>query len=230
MLKYKISSFVVIICTIISAYIMISSSKNDVSYEDNKESVIINENSINENSINENSINEKDEISEERDIKEHKDEIKNTEESNMPKVDQVEDKKEAKAASEEKNNEKENKKEQENKAEVVDKGEEENQFEEEQNDGTHYPDSAAVFKVESGKILKSLSLSEKTKLLLLRKKISPVDYAQINNYLLDENKTRGIINTFTLLKARLSDEDYNEVKDIASKYINVDYIEDYISN
>ena len=76
----------------------------------------------------------------------------------------------------------------------------EKKVEEEKNKEEEYPESTAVFKVQSSEIIDKLTIS-KTKLLALRQKISPVDYAKINNYLLDENSTRGIIKTFGLLKA-----------------------------
>lgn len=217
MLRYKVLSFVVIICTIVSAYIMLSSNSNMVNYGENNESVLLDDSKVDE----------RENIKENNDLKEEKAESNKTtkkdanqkEEVNKNKATLEEDKRENEQASEERVKG--------DKFVVVDKRQEENKGEEE--DITDYPESAAVFKVESSKILENLSLSEKTKLLLLRRKISPVDYAKINNYLLDKNSTRGIIKTFSLLKERLSDEDYNEVKDIASKYINVDYIEEYIS-
>ena len=217
MLRYKVLSFVVIICTIVSAYIMLSSNSNMVNYGENNESVLLDDSKVDE----------RENIKENNDLKKEKAESNKTtkkdanqkEEVNKNKATLEEDKMENEQASEERVKG--------DKFVVVDKRQEENKGEEE--DITDYPESAAVFKVESSKILENLSLSEKTKLLLLRRKISPVDYAKINNYLLDKNSTRGIIKTFSLLKERLSDEDYNEVKDIASKYINVDYIEEYIS-
>lgn len=92
-----------------------------------------------------------------------------------------------------------------------------------------YPDSAAVFKVESSTIEDNLSLVEKAKLLTVVAKISPLDYATISNYLYDENSARGIINTFSLLKKRLSERDYEKVRDLASKYMDVNCIENYIN-
>jgi hypothetical protein len=92
-----------------------------------------------------------------------------------------------------------------------------------------YPDSTAVFKVESYTIEDMLSFSEKARLLTVAAKISPVDYAKISNYLYDENTSRGIINTFSLLKTRLNANDYEKVRDIAEKYMDVECIESYIS-
>lgn len=92
-----------------------------------------------------------------------------------------------------------------------------------------YPDSTAVFKVESSTIEDSLSIMDKAKLLGVATKISPVDYARIYNYLYDENSARGIINTFRLLKTRLSNSDYDKIKDIASQYMDVDCIENYVN-
>ena len=60
-------------------------------------------------------------------------------------------------------------------------------------------------------------------------KISSVDYAKINNYMGDSNRTRGIINIFKLLKIRLSAKDYDQFKNVASKYVDVNCIESYIN-
>lgn len=191
---------------------MISNSNSMVGYEEeNREQVLLNENGNKEEY----------KTSEDKARKEQKKESKKDKGKDMAQNE--EDSKKENTLEEE-----EAEKDKEDKFVVIDKRKGENQVGEEGNDITDYPETAAVFKVESSKIVENLSLSEKTKLLLLRRKISPVDYAQINNYLLDENTSRGIINTFILLKARLSDEDYNNVKDIASKYINIECIEEYI--
>ncbi|NLP27771.1 MAG: hypothetical protein GX370_03210 [Clostridia bacterium] len=172
-MKYKISSFIVIICSIVCAYIMLSSSNDMASYDQNIETELLEQANSREG----------DGLEEKNNLEEEKEESKDNKEKKV---------------------------------------------EEEKNKEEEYPESTAVFKVQSSEIIDKLTISEKTKLLALRQKISPVDYAKINNYLLDENSTRGIIKTFALLKARLSQEDYDKIKDIASKYIDVDCVEDYI--
>lgn len=92
-----------------------------------------------------------------------------------------------------------------------------------------YPANAAIFKVDVGKLQDEVTLLDKAKLMTVATKISSVDYAKINNYMGDSNRTRGIINIFKLLKIRLSAKDYDQFKNVASKYVDVNCIESYIN-
>lgn len=113
--------------------------------------------------------------------------------------------------------------------EKVNNNSEQSKFKAAESEKASYPTSAAVFKIEPEKLQGELTLLDKRTLLAVITKISPVDYAKINNYLKDENHTRGVINIFSLLKTRLSKSDYKQFKDMASKYVDVDCIESYIN-
>lgn len=61
-----------------------------------------------------------------------------------------------------------------------------------------------------------LSPSDKERLLAVSKKLSPIDQAKINDYLKENNLIENVINLF---RNRLSDAEFDDIKDIAVKYI-----------
>lgn len=85
-------------------------------------------------------------------------------------------------------------------------------------------DSTPVFKVSKSKIKDKLTLSDKEKLLSVAAKLSAVDYEKINTYL-QNGSDEDIKNTIKLLKSRLSDKDYEKVKLVAEKFINMEVVE-----
>ncbi len=85
-------------------------------------------------------------------------------------------------------------------------------------------DSTPVFKVSKSKIKDKLTLSDKEKLLSIAAKLSAVDYEKINTYL-QNGSDEDIKNTIKLLKSRLSDKDYEKVKLVAEKFINMNVVE-----
>lgn len=84
--------------------------------------------------------------------------------------------------------------------------------------------SAPVFKVTKSQIKDKLTLSDKEKLLSIAAKLSAVDYEKINKYL-QNGSDEDIKSTIKLLKSRLSDKDYEKVKVVAEKFINMDVVE-----
>ncbi|WP_079422639.1 hypothetical protein [Clostridium oryzae] len=91
-----------------------------------------------------------------------------------------------------------------------------------------YPDSTAVFKVSIYNIQKEISFADKLKIISIVQGISPQDYSKVYGYLQDEDAVEAIIKTFKLLKKRLSDGQYNKLQQVASKYINMDKLKNYI--
>lgn len=85
-------------------------------------------------------------------------------------------------------------------------------------------ESIPVFKVSKSKIKDSLTLADKEKLLSVAAKLSAIDYEKINKYL-ENGSDEDIRNTIKLLKSRLSDKDYEKVKVVAEKFINMDAVE-----
>lgn len=103
-------------------------------------------------------------------------------------------------------------------------------IQEKNTDQEQYPDSSAVFKVDAYKIKGELSFLDKAKILEIASKIPPSDYYKLKDYLTNDDPVEGIINTFSLLRLRLGSKDYETIKKIASKYLDVDCVEKYIKN
>ncbi|WP_163195696.1 hypothetical protein [Clostridium thermarum] len=202
-MKYKLLSFLVVLTTTVSVAVMLLSSKLQTDVEPYEEVKLVQKE------------NEEKQAHEEQALKDQSSDSSKANDENTEEEDSKTEQEEEGSIP------------QEHSFVVIDnrknKGQSQTKQEEEE-----YPDSAAVFKVESYTIEDRLTLAEKARLLTVAAKISPVDYARINNYLYDENASRGIINTFSLLKTRLSSKDYEKVKDIAEKYMYVDTIEAYI--
>lgn len=90
--------------------------------------------------------------------------------------------------------------------------------------GEYSHNSAPVFKVSKSKIKDSLTLSDKEKLLSIATKLSAVDCEKVNKYL-ETGSDKDIKSTIKLLKSRLSDKDYEKVRVVAEKFINMDAVE-----
>ena len=81
-----------------------------------------------------------------------------------------------------------------------------------------------MFKVSRAKINDSLTLSDKAKLLSIASKLSAVDYEKVRKYL-ESGADEDVKNAIKLLKERLSEKDYDRVKEVAKKVINMDVVE-----
>lgn len=81
----------------------------------------------------------------------------------------------------------------------------------------------SVFKISKSQIKDSLTILDKEKLLSVASKLSAVDYEKIKGYL-EEGSNDDIKNTIKLLKQRLSDKDYEKVREVAEKFINMEAI------
>lgn len=86
-------------------------------------------------------------------------------------------------------------------------------------------ETVSVFKVSKDDIKSKLSLADKEKILNAATKLSPVDYAKIKKYIESEDSEEGIKMAMKLLKERLSEKDYNKVREVASKFLNMELIE-----
>lgn len=85
-----------------------------------------------------------------------------------------------------------------------------------------------IFNINKEDILSSLNLQEKTKLLNIAKKLSVVDGEKIKNSMQEKSELEGIKEVFEIIKLRLTDEDYNEVKKVLSPYINIEFLEELV--
>lgn len=87
-------------------------------------------------------------------------------------------------------------------------------------------ESVLVFKVSKENIPKQLTFTEKTKLLSILRKLSSIDYAKINESLNKSNELEGAKEALNLLKLRLNDREYKEIKDILSRFVdNIENLE-----
>jgi len=83
-------------------------------------------------------------------------------------------------------------------------------------------DTKSVFKVSKDSI--SVSSIEKLKLLYIYKKLNEEDESKITEFL-NEDGEDAVKSIFHLLRDRLSNEDYQYVKDVTSRFINLDVAE-----
>lgn len=88
--------------------------------------------------------------------------------------------------------------------------------------------NAKIFNINKEDIIGKLSLAEKTKLLTVVNKISTVDVEKIKDSLKKNGEKEGITEVVRVLKRRLKSDDYNEIKNILSPYINIDFLESLV--
>lgn len=99
----------------------------------------------------------------------------------------------------------------------------------EENDQNNLDNNVKVFKVDKTKMLVMMSYTDKLKLLKISQKLSSTDAAQIKALIKGKNENDASIEIFAILKKRLSGDDYEEMKEILSPYMRVNYIEKSIS-
>lgn len=85
--------------------------------------------------------------------------------------------------------------------------------------------SKSLYKINKKSVLYQLEDKEKKELETIVYKLSAFDIGKIENYIEDLDEDRGVINTFKLLKKRLSGEDYNTIRDICIIFLDVDELE-----
>ncbi|AIY84701.1 Uncharacterised protein [Clostridium baratii] len=85
--------------------------------------------------------------------------------------------------------------------------------------------NASVFTVKKEEIIDKLSFKDKTKLLSVANKMSAVDVERIRESLEKNDEKEGAAEVFKVIKRRLTDEDYKQIKEILSPYINIKLLE-----
>lgn len=85
--------------------------------------------------------------------------------------------------------------------------------------------NASLFTVKKEEIINKLSFKDKTKLLSVANKMSAVDVERIRESLEKNNEKEGASEVFKVIKRRLTDEDYKQIKEILSPYINIKLLE-----
>ncbi|GFP77329.1 hypothetical protein [Clostridium fungisolvens] len=90
--------------------------------------------------------------------------------------------------------------------------------------------TVSIFKIDKNTILNKISLADKAKLIYLSRKLSIADYDYIQEDMKSSNEIEASKDIFTILKKKLSYNDYEKVKNILSPYIDVEYIEKSIGD
>lgn len=83
----------------------------------------------------------------------------------------------------------------------------------------------SVFKVSASKIKEDLTTSDKIKLLYAGMKLNKEDYKKVKGYLYDKDAEDGVLKALKLLKKDLSEKEYDKVREVAEKFINMDLAE-----
>lgn len=84
---------------------------------------------------------------------------------------------------------------------------------------------ASILKVEEEEIKKCISRENKERVKSIIKKLSAVDVINIKDSFNNENNQVGFKEAFNLIKIRVSEKDYEEIKEILSEYIDFDLLE-----
>ena len=83
----------------------------------------------------------------------------------------------------------------------------------------------SVFKVSTGKIQENLTTSDKIKLLYVSLQLGIENYKKVEQYLYAEDAEGGVLKALKLLKEDLSIKEYEKVRKIAGKFIDMDAAE-----
>ncbi|HFD2045880.1 TPA: hypothetical protein ACF2DM_002769 [Clostridium perfringens] len=89
-------------------------------------------------------------------------------------------------------------------------------------------ESKEVFKVDKYSIPKKINKSDKFKLMAIAKNLSLTDYGVLLEHIKRNDELDAAIDIFKILKDKLEEDEYKEMKDILSPYINIELIEEKI--
>lgn len=198
-------SCVVILCTIITVFLLLQLSREQETSDNEGVQQVIKMNKEQIENTNENKKITEDNKKIEETNKSSTD-IKNEEEKSVVKDNNVELDKEIKANSNSRSNSK-----------VASVSDVYNEVKEEP--------AISVFKVDKNTIMNNLSVAEKMKLMNLSKKLSVIDYGRIKEYLESNEEYDSAVAIFKILKSRLTNDEYKEIKDILIPYVDVEKIE-----
>lgn len=90
--------------------------------------------------------------------------------------------------------------------------------------------SKSLYKLNKEDALRQLSPDNKKELEKIIKKLSTFDMGKLQEYYEEPNEEKGIINIFTLLKKRLTTEDYKKIQEISSPFVDISRINEEIKN
>lgn len=83
----------------------------------------------------------------------------------------------------------------------------------------------SVFKVSASKIKEDLTTSDKIKLLYVSMELDKEDYNKVKGYLYDKDAEDGVLKALKLLKKDLSEKEYDKVRKVAQRFIDMNLAE-----
>ncbi|MDZ4994161.1 hypothetical protein GNF80_14470 [Clostridium perfringens] len=89
-------------------------------------------------------------------------------------------------------------------------------------------ESEQVFRMDKFSIPKKIAKSDKLKLMSIAKNLSISDYGILLEHIKRSDELDAAVDIFRILKDKLEDKEYKEMKDILSPYINIELIEENI--
>ncbi|EHK2344150.1 hypothetical protein [Clostridium perfringens] len=89
-------------------------------------------------------------------------------------------------------------------------------------------ESKEVFKVDKYSIPKKINKADKFKLMSIAKNLSLTDYGVLLEHIKRNDELDAAIDIFKILKDKLEEKEYKEMRDILSPYINIELIEEKI--
>ncbi|MBU3101370.1 MULTISPECIES: hypothetical protein [Clostridium] len=84
----------------------------------------------------------------------------------------------------------------------------------------------AVFKVSASKIEENLTASDKIKLLYVSMKLDKEEYKKVQEYLYAKDAEGGVLKALKLLKKDLSEKEYDKVRKVAGRFIDMNLAEE----
>ncbi|MBW9171829.1 hypothetical protein K2F43_11475 [Clostridium estertheticum] len=84
----------------------------------------------------------------------------------------------------------------------------------------------AVFKVSASKIEENLTTSDKIKLLYVSMKLDKEEYKKVKEYLYAKDVEGGVLKALKLLKKDLSEKEYDKVRKVAGRFIDMNLAEE----
>ena len=87
-----------------------------------------------------------------------------------------------------------------------------------------------IFKMDTEIMVKSLTAKEIRDIFKLSKSLNMKEFLQMKDYLFESNRKKALLNAINLLQDALTQEEYEEAKRIANRFIHVDVAEKLAEN
>lgn len=91
-------------------------------------------------------------------------------------------------------------------------------------------DKKEIFKMDAEIIVKNLTSKEIRDILKLSKSLNMKEFIQMKDYLFEPNREKALLDAINLLQDALTEEEYEDAKKIANRFIYVDVAEKLAEN